>query len=115
MAVATRRDIENANRRYEQRRKRKNVLEAINAHVTDYNIFGVGAFKAGSMYQISWMVDGRVVGHNIILIPEDECKDQTATEWFHTLVKSIMFGFDIEHADIIVSEVINDLPTNKEV
>lgn len=115
MAIATRRDIEAANRRYEQNRKRKHVLDAINDHVTNYNVIGVGTFKVGGIYQVTWLVDGRAVGHNIFTIPEDECQEQTATEWFHTLVKSIMFGFDVEHADLIVSEVINDLPTNKAV
>lgn len=114
MALVTRKQNEKANRRFNRLRKRKHLMDAINEQVTDYNIVGVGEFKANAMYQVSWMVDGKAVGHNIIVIPEDECKDTTPTEWFHTFVRTVMFGFDIKHADLIVGEVKNDvLPVQK--
>lgn len=104
---------EKANRRFNRLRKRKHLMDAINEQVTDYNIIGVGSFKTNTMYQVTWMVDGKAVGHNIIIIPEDECKDTTPTEWFHTMVRTIMFGFDIQHADIIVSEVKDDISSSQ--
>lgn len=114
MALVTKRQNERANRRFNRLRKRKRLMDAINEQVTNYNIVGVGDFKVNGMYQVSWMVDGKVVGHNTIIIPADECKDITPTEWFHTFVRTVMFGFDIQHADLIVSEVKNDvLPVQK--
>lgn len=102
-------------RRIGRLRKRKNLIDAIKEQVRDYNIIGVGNFKANTMYRVCWMVNGKEVSNNIVLIPADECTNITPTEWFHTLVKTILFGYDITHADLIVSEVKDDISSSQNV
>lgn len=110
MALVDAKTNERANRRYRRLRKRKHLQEAIKENVGHYNIIGqTTGFKVDTLYQVTWLVGGQAVGNAIVVPPAEECKDITADEWFHQYVRTIMFGFDIEQADVMVSEVINDV------
>lgn len=101
-----------ANRRWRRLRKNKTLQQAIAENTGSYNIIGQGgAFVVGKIYHVTWMVGGKAVGNAFVTIPPDECKSMTATDWFNQYVQTIMFGFDISHADLIVSEVVDDTKT----
>lgn len=115
MGVVTLKEHEQANKRF-RRRQRENALKhAISKSVGTFNIIGSVGFEVEHIYQVGWMVDGQLVGQTILTIPSEECKEQTAAEWFKQYVETMMFAFDIAHADIIVSEVIDDTKTMHQV
>lgn len=108
MGIVTARENEKANRRFRRQQRKHSLKQAISKSVGTFNIVGAVSFEVEHIYQVGWMVDGKLVGQTILTIPTEECVEQSAKEWFTQYVETMMFAFDIPHADIIVSEVIDD-------
>lgn len=115
MVLVTAKENERANRRYRRRQQRDALKNAISKNVGTYNIVGTVDFQVEHIYQVGWMVGGKLVGQTILTIPTEECYERTAADWFKQYVETAMFAFDIPHADIIVSEVIDDTKTMHQV
>lgn len=115
MALVDAKQNEKANRRYKRIMKKyrtKTMAKAISEVVGSYNIVGqTTGFKKDGIYQVTWLVGGKPVGNALLTIPSHECKHITPDEWFKQYVEMIMYAYDLEHADVMVSEVINDVKT----
>ena len=115
MALVDNRINEKANRRYRRILKKyrtEQMAKAISESVGSYNIIGqTSGFKKDGIYQVTWLVGGKAVGNALLTIPSHECKSITPDEWFKQYVEMIMYAYDLEHADVMVSEVINDVKT----
>lgn len=112
MALVDAKINEKANRRFRRLKKkeRMNLQKAISQVVGTYNIIGqTSGFKVECIYQVTWLVGGRAVGNTMLTIPMEECTGRTPDDWFKEYVETMMFAFDLEHADVMVSEVINDV------
>lgn len=90
---------------------RDGILTALDTQIGTYNIVGpFGGFRKDGAYSVTWLVDGKSSTPMYMVLTKDCIHPHSPREWFDTYIKTMMFTFNIPHADIIVTEVKNDLP-----
>lgn len=96
------------------RKKKKastDIITALDTQIGTYNIVGpFGGFRENGAYSVTWTVDGKSSTPTYIVLTKGCIHPHNPREWFEAYIKTMMFTFNIPHADIIVTEIANDLP-----